>query len=488
MRVTAETGAGRPRGSVEIRSFDHVPLDERYGRPSQMFYMWFGINTNVALLVTGFIGISLGLSFWWTLLAILIGNVLGVLFMAFHAAQGPQLGLPQMIQSRAQFGYYGAILPLAVTWIMYVAFLAIGIVLAGQGFQAVFRWSLNGWMIILTLPMLLLAIYGYDLINRYQKYQTWLFIVVFLGLTVYMFVHGVPNGGLSAGNLRGGHFLLTLSVVASFQITYAPYVSDYSRYLPPSAAKKVFWRTYLAATISSVWLMALGAAIGALAPKSPSMLLEIKHLGGPVGGALVILLAIGLIAPNSTNVYGGMMSTLSIANNVSGKVRSTQRLRITVCIITAVLGVLAASAGAGAFMANLENYLTVILFILIPWSLINLVDYYVLRHGNYRTADFYEKNGSFGAINYKAMAVYLIAFAIEVPFMNTTVYEGPAAKALDGGDIAWIVGAVVTVPLYLLVMRGARAPRTAGKAGEKAVPEVGRQADASWTLPRDQDR
>ena len=73
----------------------------------------------------------------------------------------------------------------------------------------------------------------------------------------------------------------------------------------------------------------------------------------------------------------------------------------------AVLGVLAATAGAGAFLTNLENYLTVILYILIPWSVINLVDYPVLRHGNYRTADFYEKNGSFGAINYKSMAVCL---------------------------------------------------------------------------------
>jgi nucleobase:cation symporter-1, NCS1 family len=145
--VTTETG----RGSIETRSFDYVPLDERYGQPKQMFYMWFGINANITPLVAGFIGISLGLDFWWTLLAILIGNVLGALFMAFHAAQGPQLGLPQMIQSRAQFGYYGAILPLAVTWIMYVAFLAIGIVLAGQGFQAVFGWSLNGWMIIVTM-------------------------------------------------------------------------------------------------------------------------------------------------------------------------------------------------------------------------------------------------------------------------------------------------------------------------------------------------
>ncbi|HEX3488444.1 MAG TPA: cytosine permease [Streptosporangiaceae bacterium] len=473
MSVQPDTGStSGALSSIEERSFDHVPESERHGQPRQVFYMWFGISATIFSLVTGFVGITLGLSFWWTLLSIVIGNVLGALFMAFHAAQGPQLGLPQMIQSRAQFGYYGAILPLAITWVMYIAFLAVDIVLAGQGFQVVFGWSLNGWMAILTIPMLLLAIYGYDFINRYNKYQTWLFIAIFLGLTVYMFVHGVPHGGLTAGKFTWGAFLLSTSIVAAYQITYAPYVSDYTRYLPQNTVKKVFWRTYLATVISCVWLMGLGAAVGALNPKSSSMLLEIKHLGGPIGGVLAILMAIGLIAPNSTNVYGGMMTTLSIANNISDRVRSTRRLRIVVCFVIAVLGALVATAGAGSFMTNLENYLTVILYILIPWSVINLTDYYYLRHGQYRTADFYAKDGAFGKVNARTMIVYLIAFAIEVPFMNTTVFEGPAAKALGGGDIAWIVGAVVTVPLYLLAVRGT----TRGAPGSKL--QKGLPADA----------
>lgn len=439
--------------AIETRSFDYVPEDERHGEPRQVFYMWFGISATIFSLVTGFVGITLGLSFWWTLLAVILGNVLGALFMAFHAAQGPQLGLPQMIQSRAQFGYYGAILPLVITWVMYIAFLAVDIVLAGQGFLAVFGWSLDGWMAVLTIPMLLLAIYGYDFINRYNKYQTWLYIAIFLGLTIFMFVHGVPHGGLSSGKFTLGAFLLSMSIVAAYQITYAPYVSDYTRYLPRDTVRKVFWRTYIATVVSCVWLMGLGAAIGALAPGSPSMLLEIKHLTGPLGGTLAILLAIGLIAPNSTNVYGGMMTTLSIANNVSDNVRSTRTVRTVVCFVIAVLGALVATAGAGAFMTNLENYLTVILYILIPWSVINLTDYYVLRHGQYQTADFFTRSGSFGRVNMRAMLVYLVAFGIEIPFMNTTVWEGPVAKTLNGGDIAWIVGAVVTVPLYLLAVR-----------------------------------
>ncbi|MBV9451465.1 MAG: cytosine permease [Streptosporangiaceae bacterium] len=258
-----------------------------------------------------------------------------------------------------------------------------------------------------------------------------------------------------------------MSIVASYQITYAPYVSDYSRYLPRDAARKVFWRTYAATVISCVWLMGLGAAIGVLNPSASSMLFEIKSITGPLGGTLAILLAIGLIAPNSANVYGGMMTALSIGNNVDGRLRSTRMLRAVICVVIAVLGALVATAGAGAFMTNLENYMTMILYILIPWSVINLTDYYLLRHGQYRTEDFYARDGGFGRVNMRAMIIYLLAFGVEVPFMNTTVYKGPVATALGGGDIAWIVGAVVTVPLYVggawLARRQAAMPEPGGE-------------------------
>ncbi len=469
---TGSESAGGISG-IESRSFDFVPEEERHGAPRQVFYMWFGINAQVFGLVTGFIGIAMGLNFWYSLLAIVIGISVGTLFMAFHAAQGPQLGLPQMIQSRAQFGYYGALLPLVVAWVMYIVYLAIDIVLAGQGFQAVWAWSLNGWMILLTIPMVLLGIYGYDFINRYNKYETWLFLAVFFGLTVFMIVHGVPGGwgtGLSKGTFAWGPFVLVTSIIAAYVITYAPYVSDYTRYLPKSAIKSCFWETYAGTVISCVWLFALGALIGVVNPNMVSMLAEILKITGPVGGLLVILLALGLIAPNSTNVYGGMMTALTIANNVVDRVKSTRLVRTGVCIAVGVLGLLVATVGAGAFMTNLENYLTVILYIVIPWSVINLTDFYILRHGQYRTEDFYDKSGPFGKVNMKAMIVYVVSFGIEFPFMNTTVFEGPVAKAMGGGDIAWIVGAVASLVLYLGVMRVGRRSRAETAAGE--VPEA----------------
>ena len=69
---------------------------------------------------------------FWSLVALLIGQLIGGAVMALHAAQGPQLGLPQMISSRVQFGVYGAIIPIVAVCLMYIGFSATGTVLAGQ--------------------------------------------------------------------------------------------------------------------------------------------------------------------------------------------------------------------------------------------------------------------------------------------------------------------------------------------------------------------
>ena len=89
---------------VEKRSIDFIPESERHGRPRSLFFVWFGANANITTVAAGVLPISLGLNLFWSALSILIGSLIGAIFMASHSAQGPRLGIPQMIQSRAQFG------------------------------------------------------------------------------------------------------------------------------------------------------------------------------------------------------------------------------------------------------------------------------------------------------------------------------------------------------------------------------------------------
>jgi nucleobase:cation symporter-1, NCS1 family len=89
-----------------------------------------------------------------------------------------------------------------------------------------------------------------------------------------------------------------------------------------------------------------------------------------------------------------------------------------------------------------------VLSFLIPWTSINLFDFYVIHHGNYRTEDFFSKHGTFGKWGWPAIITYFVAFAVELPFVHTTFIEGPIARAMGGVDLAWLVGSLVSIPLY----------------------------------------
>ena len=453
-------GAPRKRQLIEEHSYDYVPLAERHGDPRSLFFVWFGASAHVLTAVTGTLAIGLGLNFWWALVAILLGNLMGALFMAFHSAQGPRLGLPQVIQSRGQFGYQGALLILLVVWAMYIGYTAFDILLSGQGFQGVIGGNLNLWLILMAALLAVLAIFGYDWIHRFMAYQTWFYVAVFVVVTIALIAHGVPVAALNHGGFDPGHFLLAVSYFAVWQISYAPYVSDYSRYLSPNTASRTFWGTYLGTCTVSIALMVLGAAIAALAP-AVATLDEIKALGGSVlGPILVLILAFGLIPPSAMNIYGGALATLTIANNVR-RFTSTAALRVLACLFVAVVSLGVATVGSGNFMTSFENYLSALLYFLIPWTAINLTDFYLIRGGVYRTEDFFEPNGAFGRFNWRGLLVYFVTFAIEIPFMNTTVFQGPLSKALGGADLAWLVGLAISIPFYYLLARrpGQPAPR-----------------------------
>ena len=62
----------------------------------------------------------------------MVGTLVGTFFMAFHSAQGPQLGLPQMIQSRPQFGYVGALLVWLFAYLQYAGFNVFNTILGGR--------------------------------------------------------------------------------------------------------------------------------------------------------------------------------------------------------------------------------------------------------------------------------------------------------------------------------------------------------------------
>ena len=79
---------------------------------------------------------------------------------------------------------------------------------------------------------------------------------------------------------------------------------------------------------------------------------------------------------------------------------------------------------------------------MIPWTAINLVDFYFLRHGDYDVHALFDANGKYGKFNWIALGVYFATVLIELPFANAVLYQGPIALAMNGADISWLVGGI----------------------------------------------
>ncbi len=444
--------AEQPRrsSSVEHRSIDYVPTEERHGKPWHLFTLWFAANVQITGLVNGALAITVGLDLPWAIFAILVGNLLGGVFMACHSVQGPKLGIPQMIQSRAQFGFYGAILPVAIVVAMYFGFALEGAVINGHAVASWLHIPYPAAVILSNLVTLAVAVVGYRLIHTVSKYLSLVSGLLFAALFVKLGTHLPAHYHGTSDN--AGTVLLAISIFASWQITWAPYVSDYSRYLPEDTQpRRTFWWTYLGAAVGGSWIMVIGAfaaVIGgnALGEDSIGFL---AHQFPAVSWLLVAALIIGGVPGSAQSPYGAFLTALS-AVSPRGRTNAGPRARAVFALaFTAITTGLAILVGSNT-MSLFENIILILLYLLIPWTAINLTDYYLVRHGRYDVEAFFLKNGPYGRCNWGAVVVFLLAIAVEVPFVNSSVYEGPLAACMGGADISWLVGLVFGALAYYL--------------------------------------
>ncbi|MEU6476887.1 cytosine permease [Streptomyces sp. NPDC047017] len=454
------TTSSEPRvPGLEVRSIDYVPLDERHGKLWHLGPLWFMSNAQIATLAVGLISITGGGNLLWSLLAIVAGTLIGTFFMAFHSAQGPQLGLPQMIQSRPQFGYVGALLVWLFAYVQYAGFNVFNTILAGQALHTTLHGGVKPWVIVVTAVGLVVALVGYDVIHKAERLLTYTFLVVFGIFTVGVLVNlRYPPGSFDPGGFRWTPFLAQFGVVAGYQISWAIYVSDYSRYLPPGVTvRKTFYWTYFGSALGGIWLMVLGTLLAAWAGQDFDTIRSIDAAGDTVfrgfGAVVLLFAALGLVSVTALNMYGGSLTLISGIDSFR-KVRPTLAVRLLTLGVTAALSLIGALAATSHFLRNFNDFLLLVLYLFIPWTAVNLMDYYVVRRGHYAIAEIFNPRGIYGRWGWQGITAYLAGFAAMVPFFSVgTLFAGPAAKALGGADISLFIGLPVSALLYWWLTR-----------------------------------
>lgn len=436
---------------LESRSIDYIPVAERHGKVWHLWPVWFSGDAHLATVATGIVGVALGGNLIWTSIAVILGGALGTFFMAFHSTQGPQLGLPQMIQSRPQFGFVGALLVWVVALICYIGYTSFNQILAAQAVQSLWGGNTTVIIIVFTVLSLIFATIGYKLIHISQRIVAYVMIAALVIFTISVpFMH-IPAVQYSLGNFKAIPFISEFFAAAAYQLSWSIYVSDYSRYLPVNVSVRAsFWWTFLGAFVGGAWMMLVGTVAATIYPKLdvPSALQTAANAVLPgFGKPLLLVSLLGLITVTSLNIYGASLTFLSMADSINS-IKPTTKKRIIATLLAVVIASLITIEATGNFITEFGNFLSIILYLFTPWTAINLIDFYVVRKGHYSIKEIFNKEGMYKRWNWRGLSAYGIGFIAMIPFFSTSFYTGPIATALGGADISMIIGLPVAAGFY----------------------------------------
>jgi len=445
---------------IEVHSIDYVEHGERHGHVRDQRTFWFTGNLQFLSISLGFIGPSLGLSFAWTSIAGVLGILFGTLFMAFHATQGPVLGLPQMVQSRAQFGYHGVLIALLGSLINYGGMNVVCALLIMGGLQHLFGWNPYWVLAITALWSMALALLGYDWLHRAFKILFWISLPLTAILTAAIAIGNVPHGAPARLGFSAVAFGVQFAAGASYNIAFAPYVSDYTRYLKEDTkASSLIVAVFLGASSSASWLLVLGAWL-ATRLNGTDPLVAVSTAGDAVlhgfGTVLAIDSVLVLLAVVSIDTYSGMLTLVTASDSVRS-IKATRTVRAIFIGVFTLPWVVVTLIGGQNAIASLTLTLTIILYMLVPWTAVNLVDFFCVRRGHYFIRDLFNPHGIYGQWAWRGLLAYMLGAVAIAPFaVLPNLWTGPLAARMGGIDIGWLIGLVVAGGSYYLFAKGLR--------------------------------
>jgi len=182
-------------------------------------------------------------------------------------------------------------------------------------------------------------------------------------------------------------------------------------------------------------------------------------VAAPLGSITAFLSAAALLATMGMNAYGGMLSVLTGIDSFK-KIHTNRAWRAATVVVLAVIWyVIGLALSGGSAVSAVLNSLTLMLYLLVPWTSLNLVDYFFVRRGHYAITDIFKPDGVYGAWGWRGLLAYALGFAAEIPFMVLPPiagfsYTGPfPAHVANGVDYSWIIGLAVSGIVYWVASR-----------------------------------
>ncbi|HEY8738208.1 MAG TPA: cytosine permease, partial [Candidatus Dormibacteraeota bacterium] len=451
--------------TIEPGGVEYIPERERHGRPIQLFWTWMSPNMEFATVFVGVLPIAFfGGGFWPTAFGVILGTLLGSITHGVLSAMGPRFGVPQMVESRAAFGYFGSFLPALLNWVTasFGWFLVNSI--SGSFALVTLTQILNNnkpvlsiqiAFVIVVIVQVIVAFIGHNFIHQFER-VIFPYLAIVFGLATII-VLAKANMGLGFNGKApvafggpSGAFILAVFIAYGYAIGWNPFASDYSRYLPTNSDP---WRVGLAAGlgvfISCAVLEVAGAAAATISKLGPNpTALFTDPLPFILQVAVLLGITLGAVAANVLNIYSGAMSFLTLGIKLAIEKRRALSALVfgAIALVVGLLFQTYVSPGS-----TYENFLLLIAYWITPYLAVVITDFF-LHRGQYAEAIFYSR----AYRNWKGFIAMLAGIIATVPFWN----QAPpvplgwvAANHPEFGDLSFFAGGIVATVVYLILYR-----------------------------------
>jgi nucleobase:cation symporter-1, NCS1 family len=461
--AATEVAADKP-WSIEQHAIEPIPNADRHGSPKELFRLWIGANMNYVVLVTGALAVTQGLSFWDSISAILVGNVLGCLVVGLSSIMGPKTGSAAIITSRPSFGQLGAVLPIFISTIAAIGWFSINSVIATQSLIEVFKLlglpgsPFFGWlaMLLVLVAEITVALYGHATIISTEKLVSIVLVVMFLGLLLCVIPHvdwALAAAGRKPHEAHFGTWLLVMGLMFSYPVSWSNFASDYSRYLPKatpwtaiarSSGGGQFVSLVYCEIIGVCFALAVGGDLSDPVADLPKVLSTWYLL------PFLVTVIVGCIAANVPNGYTAGLGLLALRLPIS-------RITSLLVIAFATLAFRIYTMLHGHALDLYEQWLGYILVWTCPWVAIVVVDYF-MRDGEYDGEDLMRWGAGrywySGGICWAGMLAFLIGLGASFLFANGDLYASPLMTRYFGGtDLSFEAALIAAALIYYLLKR-----------------------------------
>ncbi|GAA0580972.1 allantoin permease [Kribbella sandramycini] len=437
--------------AVESNGLNVIADADRKGRPSQLFWPWFGANVSVLGLSYGAFALDFGISFWQAVGAGLVGIVFSFLLCGLISLAGKRGSAPTLVLSRAAFGVRGNKLPSLVAWLLTVGWETVLTILATLATATVFErlgWgggAITKVVALLVVGVLIVAcgVLGFDLIMRAQTIitvVTGVLTIVYIALVAekihWNMVSTLPSGS-SQQVLGALVFLMT-----GFGLGWVNAAADYSRYLPRQSSSRgvVGWTTF-GGSVAPIVLLLFGLLLaGSSADLSKAI------AGDPIGALaaalptwflvpFVLVAVLGLVGGAVLDIYSSGLALLSIG------LPAPRYVAALIDGLVMIAGTIYVVFFGDEFLGQFQGFLITLGVPIAAWCGIMLADI-ASRRRDYAEADLFDRRGRYGDVRWLPVGTMIVATGIGWGLVTSSAaswltWQGYLLGPLGGKDGPW---------------------------------------------------